>query len=78
MVSMGFFKAVDAGSHLSPTDLPSGMFQKAFTYTQIVLKAGKEGESRELYTNWTYGLKLVDSIRNDNNDKFSRPQIYQK
>ncbi|KAH9955540.1 hypothetical protein BC827DRAFT_1271643 [Russula dissimulans] len=24
MVSMGFFKAVDAGSHLSPTDLPSG------------------------------------------------------
>ncbi|KAH9961570.1 hypothetical protein BC827DRAFT_1202920 [Russula dissimulans] len=59
---MGFFKAVDAGSHLSPTDLPSGMFQKAFTYTQIVLKAGKEGE-----------LKLVDSIRNDNNDKSSRP-----
>ncbi|KAH9957296.1 hypothetical protein BC827DRAFT_1226028 [Russula dissimulans] len=73
MVSIGFFKAVDAGSHLSPTDLPSSMFQKAFTYTQIVLKAGKEGESRELYTNCTYELKLVDSIRNDNNDKSSCP-----
>ncbi|KAH9956454.1 hypothetical protein BC827DRAFT_1232109 [Russula dissimulans] len=62
MVSMGFFKAVDAGSHLLPTDLPSGMFQKGFTYTQIVLKARKEGEL----------LKLVDSIRNDN-DKSSCP-----
>ncbi|KAH9955927.1 hypothetical protein BC827DRAFT_1234718 [Russula dissimulans] len=50
---MGFFKAVDAGSHLSPTNLLSGMFQKAFTYAHIVLKAGKEGELRDLYTNWT-------------------------
>ncbi|KAH9959836.1 hypothetical protein BC827DRAFT_442737 [Russula dissimulans] len=44
MASMGFFKAVDAGSHLSPTNRLSGMFQKAFTYAHIVLKAGKEGK----------------------------------